>query len=259
MRGRQVEGTAPLRQRPVPGGKSGSLLRTTRRRTLLPRIHGWRRQSIRRPRMQCAEVSSLSRPNERRRGAVIFRAGGSEAPDNVGVGLWHINWGGPITAGATTLSAAGLAAAIPVPDQICLVFVRIYAGANPGNGRRFRSGRAGVDSAAAAGAQRAAERAIAPIGAFRVVLRLGIAGEVGRGFGAVILCRLGAADRQEREDRCRHKGEAELVEQAAARCVGRQSSREAFADLIRLEYLPHTGSPQDALVDQAVFCLRLTM
>jgi len=116
---------------------------------------------------------------------VILRVGGSKAPENMGVGLRHINWGGPVTAVATTLSAVDLAAAIPVPDQICLAVVRIYAGADPRNGRRFRSGRTGVDPAAAAGAQRAAKGAIAPIGAFRVVLALGIAGEVGRGFGAL--------------------------------------------------------------------------
>jgi hypothetical protein len=158
--------------------------------------------------------------------------------------LWHVNWGSPITTGATTLSAAGLAAAVPVPNQICLAFVRIYACADPRNGRRFRSGRTGVDPAAAAGAQRAAKGAIAPIGAFRVVLVLGIAGEVGPCLVTVILCRLGAAHGQKREDRCRHKGQAKLVKQAAARGVGGQSSREAFADLIRLEYLPHTSSPQ---------------
>ena len=166
---------------------------------------------------------------------MILRAGGSKAPENMGVGLRHINWGGPVTIGATTLSAVDLAAAIPVPDQICLAVVRIYAGADPRNGRRFRSGRTGVDPAAAARAQRAAKGAIAPIGAFRVVLGLGIAGEVGPGLIAVILCRLGAAHGQKREDRCRYKGQAKLVKQAAARGVGGQSSREAFADLIRLE------------------------
>jgi len=194
--------------------------------------------------MWCAEVASRSRPDERGGGAVILRARGSKTPENMGVGLRHINWGGPVTAVATTLSAVDLAAAIPVRDQICLAVVRIYAGADPRNGRRFRSGRTGVDPAAAAGAQRAAKGAIAPIGAFRVVLALGIAGEVGRGFGAVILCRLGAAHGQKREDRCRYKGQAELVKQAAARGVGSQSSREAFADLIGLKYLPHTSSPQ---------------
>ena len=175
---------------------------------------------------------------------MILHAGGSKAPENMGVGLWHINWGGPVTTGAITLSAADLAATIPVTDHICLAVLRIYAGADPRNGRRFRSSRTGVDPAAAAGAQRAAKGAIAPIGAFRVVLALGIAGEVGRGFGAVILCGLGAAHGQKREDRCRYKGQAKLVKQAAARGVGGQSPREAFADLIRLEYLPHTGSPR---------------
>ena len=191
--------------------------------------------------MRCAEVASRSRPDERGGGAVILRARGSKTPENMGVGLRHINWGGPVTTGATTLSAAGFAAAISVPDQIRLVLVRIDAGADPRNGRRFRSGRTGVDPTAAARAQRAAKGAIAPIGAFRVVLGLGFAGEVSHGFGAVIFCRLGAAHGQKREDRCRYQGQAKLVKQAAARGVGGQSSREAFADLIRLEYLPHTA------------------
>ena len=131
----------------------------------------------------------------------------AEAPDDIVVGLGHVELGVAVLVVAVALAAARLAAAIAVGDQISLVVIGIDAGADPAGGRGRRAGRTGVRAAAAAGTQIAVDAAIAPVIALGVVLALRIHGEVGA--GAVTAVRLalgiGAADGQNWEHRRRRQ------------------------------------------------------
>ena len=94
---------------------------------------------------------------------MVNRTAGTNAPINV-IGLVRtIYW--PVT--FIPLAKAGCTlrhtAAIVVRDHVVAAIFRVAAGADPGDGRHLRTGRAAVVSSAAAFAQKTIDGAVAPI------------------------------------------------------------------------------------------------
>src|SRR6202012_5365997 len=96
---------------------------------------------------------SLNLPDQGRGGAVILHIVQAEAPDDVVVGLGHVELGIAIFVVAMALAAGRLAATVAIGDQIGLVVVRIDASSDPGGGRSRRARGTRMRTTAAAGAQ----------------------------------------------------------------------------------------------------------
>src|ERR1700722_20242698 len=177
-----------------------------------------------------AQPVSPYRTDQRGGGAVVLHVVETKAPDDVVVGLRHVELGIAILIVAMTLAAGRLAATIAIGDQVGLVVVGIDAGADPGGCRGRRAGWALMGTAAATGAEISVHPAITPVIALGLVLGLGVHGEMGACPLAAIglALRLRPADRQYGKGRRRRQRQAETRQQPAPRGVPGQPAHQLF-------------------------------
>ena len=145
---------------------------------------------------------SVATPEHDRHRAVHRAALGAEAPQQIVVLRRVVDGLLALGARAAAAHAERLPAAVVVRDDVVLAVAGIAAGADPGDRRHLGARRARVLRAAAARAEEAVDRAVAPVAAVRRIA--GVAGEpgvVGRRQRAIVLGR--ARHREERQRRAR--------------------------------------------------------
>ena len=150
--------------------------------------------------------------------AVVHHARGTKAPHDVVVHLRAILRHIAFLTQAGAPAAGILAAAISIGDQVGLAVIRVDAGADPGGGRWRTARRTSTRTTAAAGAQIAVARAIAPVIALRRIGGLSAVREIRRIFGGSLLCRLRSPRHgQQRQRGSRHQPGAAAREKASPR------------------------------------------
>ena len=91
---------------------------------------------------------------------IAFR---SEAPVQVIRCTWVVNRAVALVALAQTIATRRFTAAVIVGNDVVDAIDRVFTGANPGDGRHLRAGRARIDGAATTATQEAIDSAITPV------------------------------------------------------------------------------------------------